>query len=334
MSEQPQPAVVALDQALAMYRTMVTIRAFEMKAGSLFAAGQLPGFIHLSIGQEAVAAGVCAALERTDEITTTHRGHGHCIAKGGQLTGMMAELYGRRGGYAKGRSGSMHIADNSVGILGANAIVGGGLPMAVGAAYSSQVLGDGRVAVAFFGEGAVAEGVFHEAMNLAALWRLPMIFVCENNGYAEMTPISVHLANPRVAAFAEPYGIPGSTIDGNDVLAVRAAAVSAVERARSGLGPSLIECTTYRWRGHFEGDPQRYRTKQESREWELRDPLLSFRDVLIRDFSVPDEQLASIQDEADHAVEAAVQEAEGMDPTPVAWLLDDVYHGSAPGMEA
>ena len=245
------------DSLLDLLRVMLEIRHFEMKAGSLFAAGQLPGFIHLSIGQEAVAAGVSSVLRPDDYITTTHRGHGHCLAKGGGLLPMMAELYGSSEGYLKGRSGSMHIADPSIGILGANAIVGAGIPIAVGAAFSAAVRGEDRVSVAFFGEGAVAQGVFHESMNLAAVWGLPMIFVCENNQYAELSHVSVHLSAADVADFAAPYRMPAEQVDGNDVLAVQSAAERAVERARPGGGPALIECRPCRWRGHFEGGPQR-----------------------------------------------------------------------------
>lgn len=328
MSELPASWGLAEADAIELFRTMVTIRQFEVKAGALFAAGQLPGFIHLSIGQEAVAAGVCGVLSRSDEITTTHRGHGHCIAKGGHVLGMMAELYGREGGYAKGRSGSMHIADNRVGILGANAIVAAGLPMALGAAYSSQVRGDGRIAVAFFGEGAVAEGIFHETMNIAALWKLPMLFVCENNRYAELSHISVHLATEQVADFAAAYGIPGVIVDGNDVLAVRAAATTALERARSGAGPTLLECETYRWRGHFEGDPAHYRTKDELKGWEGRDPILAFRNRLSGEASIGEERLAQIEKEVEEQVESAAVEAEAMAPTPTDWLMTDVYRSS------
>lgn len=198
--------VLDADLARALYTCMSRIRQFEETAGRLLADGQLPGFLHLSIGQEAIAAGVCSALSISDHITTTHRGHGHCIAKGGSLGRMMAELFGKAEGYCRGRSGSMHIADPAVGILGANAIVGGGLAMALGAAFSAQCRGSTSVALAFFGEGAAAEGVFHECLNLAALWKLPIIFVCENNGYAEMTPASVHLSARRVADFGAAYG--------------------------------------------------------------------------------------------------------------------------------
>lgn len=312
--------------ALELYRVMLKIRIFETTAGELFAAGKLPGFIHLSIGQEAVAAGVCGVLGVRDRITTTHRGHGHCIAKGGEVRAMMAEIFGRAEGYSKGRSGSMHIADSEVGILGANAIVGGGLPMALGAAYSSRVRGDDRVSVAFFGEGAVAEGVFHETMNIAALWQLPMILVCENNRYAELTPISVHLPTSRVADFAAPYSMPGVRVDGNDLLAVREATMQAVDRARAGDGPTLLECETHRWRGHFEGDPQRYRDKDESAAWQARDPLAAWRALLLGTHDLDEDVLRDTEESVRQEVTRAALEAEDMGPTPTSWLLDDVYH--------
>jgi TPP-dependent pyruvate/acetoin dehydrogenase alpha subunit len=317
---------VSADQALDLYRVMATIRVFETTAGSLFAAGELPGFIHLSSGQEAVAAGVCSVLRRDDALTTTHRGHGHCIAKGGKVFGMLAELYGRAEGYGKGRSGSMHIADSSAGILGANAIVGGGLPMALGAAWSAQVRGEDRVAVAFFGDGAVAEGVFHETLNLAALWRLPLVLVCENNRVAEMTPSSVHLATTRVADFAGPYAIPGVTVDGNDVLVVRDAAATAVARARAGEGPTLLECETHRIRGHFEGDPLRYRSAEETAAWAARDPLVLFR-ARLAELGVPSARVEAVDTEVAAEVRDAAAAAAAAAPAPVSSLLDDVRPG-------
>ena len=256
-----------------LYRTMSLIRHFETAASRLLAAGELDGFLHLSIGQEAVAAGVCDVLDAGDYVTTTHRGHGHCIAKGASVERMLAELFARSTGYCGGRSGSMHVADPALGILGANAIVGACIPIALGGALAAQVLGERRVAVAFFGEGAVAEGVFHESLNIAALWHLPIVFVCENNGYAEMTPASKHLKSARVAEYANPHQVPAETVDGNDVLAVRAAAHRFVETARSGGGPALLECRTYRWHGHFEGDAQLYRGSEEVDQWRGRDPL-------------------------------------------------------------
>lgn len=307
-----------------LYGTMALIREFETVAGRLMASGTLPGFLHVSIGQEAVAAGVCDVLEREDTLTTTHRGHGHCIAKGAAVNGMMAELFGKRDGYCGGRSGSMHVADPSVGILGANAIVGAGIPIAVGGAFAAKARGTRQVAVTFFGEGAVAEGVFHESLNIAALWKLPVIFVCENNGYAEMSPISVHLANQQVADFATPYGIPGVTVDGNDVMAVRAATEEAVGRARAGEGPSLIECKTYRWHGHYEGDPQRYRDKAEVAAWREKDPLPRLMSA-VQDDSDLTRELNDLADRAARQVVEAVDAAKASEPPDLRSIGADVY---------
>lgn len=315
---------VDVEVAKRLYGTMALIREFETVAGRLMASGTLPGFLHVSIGQEAVAAGVCDVLERDDNLTTTHRGHGHCIAKGAAVNGMMAELFGKSDGYCGGRSGSMHVADPSVGILGANAIVGAGIPIAVGGAFTAKSRGTRQVAVTFFGEGAVAEGVFHESLNIAALWKLPVIFVCENNGYAEMSPISVHLANQQVADFATPYGIPGVTVDGNDVLAVRAAAEQAVDRARAGEGPSLIECKTYRWHGHYEGDPQRYRDKGEVAAWREKDPLARLMSTVQADSDLSAE-LNALADRAVREVAAAVDAAKASEPPDPRSIGADVY---------
>lgn len=312
-----------------LFRTMALIREFETTASRLMASGSLPGFLHVSIGQEGVAAGVCDALERDDYITSTHRGHGHCIAKGGQLEAMMAELYGHAGGYCAGRSGSMHIADPALGILGANAIVGAGIPIAVGGGFSARARQSRQVSVAFFGEGAVAEGVFHESLNLAALWQLPVIFVCENNGYAEMSPISVHLATEDVVDFAEPYGMAGVQVDGNDVLAVRTAAQEAVSRARAGEGPTLLECKTYRWHGHFEGDPQGYRDKAEVASWRERDPLVRLTAAVAEDTGLV-EEFEAIKDDARDLVEAAVRWAQSDASPDPASIRADVYREPGP----
>lgn len=315
----------AADRAIWLYRTMRTIREFELKAGQLFAAGELPGFIHLSIGQEAVAAGICAVLNDSDYITTTHRGHGHCIAKGGRLTEMMAEVYGREGGYALGRSGSMHIADNAIGILGANAIVAGGVPMAVGGAYAAQLEGKGQVSVAFFGDGAVGEGVMHECLNLAALWKLPMVFVCENNGYAELTPVSTHLANPELKDLANAYQMTSLTIDGNDVHEVFEAGRAAVAQARGGQGPTLIEARTTRIRGHFEGDPQKYRARAELDDIAGRDPIPRWRSVLESQYAVEAAELDAIDTQVTDSVAAAAQEAKAMPLSDPEGLTRHVY---------
>lgn len=312
---------------LALYRIMVTIREFEETGARLFAENRLYGNIHVSVGQEAVAAGVCACLQPADLITSTHRGHGHCIAKGGDLKRMMAELFGRQDGYCQGRAGSMHIADPEVGILGANGIVGGGFGMAVGAAYAAQVRASGQVAVAFFGEGAVAEGIFHESLNLAALWNLPVVFVCENNLYAEMSHVSLHLKNADVHRLASSYHIPGEAVDGNDVIAVYTAASAAVRRARSGGGPSLLECLTYRWHGHFEGDPQRYRDSTEVESWIGRDPIPRLKQHLLARGIATADSLAQLEVEAAAAVAEAVRFAEQSPPPSAAALTAGVYAG-------
>jgi TPP-dependent pyruvate/acetoin dehydrogenase alpha subunit len=308
-----------------LYRTMCEIRAFEETAARLLAGGELAGNLHLSIGQEGVAGGVCSALRPTDQIATTHRGHGHCVAKGGDIERMFAELYGHADGYCRGRAGSMHVADPGSGILGATAIVGGSFGMAVGAAFSSQVLGDERVAVAFFGEGAAAEGSLHEALNLAQLWKLPVVFCCENNQYAELTHVSEHISG-RIADFGAAHGMASAAIDGNDVLAVSAAAETAVARARAGEGPSLLECETYRWSGHYVGDPERYRSSEELERWKARDPIAALRELL-RDHC-SDAELEELERQVRAAVEAAAERAARGTPTPPDLILADVYAGS------
>jgi TPP-dependent pyruvate/acetoin dehydrogenase alpha subunit len=301
-----------------LYRTMAAIRGFETSSERLLKRGELTGNVHLSIGQEAVAAGVCDVLRRDDHITTTHRGHGHCLAKGGDPERMFAELLGRATGYCGGKAGSMHIADPATGNLGATAIVGGGIAMAAGAALSAQVRGTDQVAIAFFGEGAVAEGSFHEALNLAAVWELPLVLVCENNGYAELTPVAVHLRAP-VHALAGPHGIPGVLVDGNDAIAVREAAGAAVARARAGGGPTLLECTTYRWSGHYVGDRERYRSQEEVDAWRARDPLPRLAAVL------GEARAAEIDAEVDADLQAAAQRALAAPRTGPEALLEHVW---------
>jgi TPP-dependent pyruvate/acetoin dehydrogenase alpha subunit len=312
-----------------LYSMMRRIREFEEMASRLLAQSRIPGFLHLSIGQEAVAAGVCDVLLQGDTITTTHRGHGHCIAKGALVDRMMAELFGRVGGYSGGRSGSMHLADPSLGILGANAIVGAGIPIAVGAAVAAQMRKTPALSVAFFGEGAVAEGVFHESLNLAALWRLPVIFVCENNQYAEMSHVSQHLATTSVAEYAKPHRIPATTIDGNDVLTVRSAAESAAARAREGNGPTLIECLTYRVHGHFEGDQQSYRLIDEVHKWQLRDPLVRLR-VSHREAGGDSTALDDIDSAVKAEIARAVVWAEASEKAGPADLASNVYRNVEP----
>lgn len=322
---QPMTGTTALQQ-------MMLIRAFEEAAGRLLASGDIPGFLHLSIGQEAVAVGVNSVLRQTDSITTTHRGHGHCIAKGGSLDRMVAELFGRENGYCRGRSGSMHIAAPEAGILGANAIVGGGISPAVGSALTSQVLSTGHVSVTFFGEGAVGEGIFHECMNLAALWALPMVFVCENNQYAELSHVSTHLSASSVAAFGDAYGIPSAVLNGNDVRIVHGAASEAVDRARSGDGPTLLEFMTYRIRGHFEGDGQKYRSRQEVDSWKARDPILLEQNRVISEGVCSPEDVELLKLSSEQTVlEAVIRARDAVETAEQlqARLVQDVYADSS-----
>ena len=286
------------------YRLMRLSRRFEETVHEQFGAGLVPGPLHLSIGQEAVAVGVCSDLRVTDAVASTHRGHHHCLAKGAAPDRLMAELLGRRTGYSHGRGGSMHVAIPSIGLLGTNGIVGAGLPIATGAAYGLQTMGRDDVAVCFFGEGAAAAGVLAEALNVAALWKLPLVFVCENNQYVELTPVSVHLAG-ELHRRGEPYGIPGSSVDGNDVDAVAAATAEAVARARSGEGPTLIEALTYRWFGHYAGDAAAYRDDDEVAKWRALDPLVRTRAAL--GDTVADELDESVEREIEAALAFALE---------------------------
>jgi pyruvate dehydrogenase E1 component alpha subunit len=272
-----------LDRAalLEMYERMMQIRVFEDLAGKNFAAGLVPGFVHLYAGEEAVAVGICSQLTNRDYITSTHRGHGHCIAKGVDIDGMVAELMGKSTGICKGKGGSMHIADVEKGMLGANGIVGGGIPLACGAALTAKSLGTGGVAVCFFGDGASNQGTFHEGLNLASIWNLPVVFVCENNGYAESTPVRYHCSASDIANRASAYEIPGVVVDGLDVFAVYEAAAEAIARARRGEGPTLLETKTYRYYGHFQGDQVTYRTTEELEAYKQRDPIQSLRSAIL-----------------------------------------------------
>jgi 2-oxoisovalerate dehydrogenase E1 component len=301
--------VFSTTDLLEMHRRMLLIRGFEERVAALYRDGEVPGFVHLSIGQEAAAVGACWPLRPADVITSTHRGHGHCLAKGLAPRSMFAELMGRDDGSNRGRGGSMHIADPAIGIFGANGIVAAGLPIAAGAATAAQLRDDGTVAVAFFGDGAVAHGSFHEAVNLASVWRLPVVFFCENNGYAEFSPASAqHAASLEHRAAG--YRVAYAGTDGNDVVATAAAMDRAVAVAREGRGPVIIEAVTYRRHGHYEGDPERYRPAEEVREWEARDPLVAHARRL-RAAGVSDETLAeleqSVTSELDDAVDAARQ---------------------------
>ena len=308
-----------------MLATMVKIRQFETKVQEFFAAGKIPGFVHLYIGEEAVATGTCAALTDQDYITSTHRGHGHLIAKGGDLKQMMAELFGKKTGYCKGKGGSMHIAAVELGILGANGIVGGGGPIANGAALAAKYKGLDNVAVCFFGDGASNQGTTQEALNLASAWRLPVIFVNENNGYGISCPTCKSMAVTDIADRAAAYDIPGVVVDGNDVLAVHEAVTEAVKRARSGEGPSLIECKTYRWRGHFEGDACAYRDESELQDWIKRDPVKRFEEKLLAEGIVTEEKAQQIRQSIDKELEEAIAFAEQSPLPDPAEVLEDVY---------
>jgi TPP-dependent pyruvate/acetoin dehydrogenase alpha subunit len=309
---------------LRLYGTMALIRRFEERVRILFRANKLPGFVHLSLGQEAVAAGVCDVLRDSDIIATTHRCHGHVLAKGADLNGLFAELYGKASGVCRGVGGSMHLSDPDHGVLCANAIVGASIGLATGAAFSFQLRGEDGVAVAFFGDGATNTGSFHESLNLAALWELPVVFVCENNQYAEMTPAASQTLLTDLSARAAAYGMPGRSIDGNDVLAVRAAAATAVERGRSGGGPTLLECRTLRLAGHYEGDQERYRPEGERDEWTLRDPVARARSEAVA-AGVDEDRLQAAEGEVDGLIDAAVTHAEA-DAYPSADLLRELTY--------
>jgi len=311
---------------LSLYQTIMTIRHFETLAGEMFAAGKIPGFIHLSIGQEASAVGVCSVLRPDDYITTTHRGHGHVIAKGGDLKKMLAELMGRKTGYCKGKGGSMHVADFSLGILGANGVVAGGFPIAVGAGLSIKLRKTDQVAVCFFGDGASNRGPFHEALNIASIWKLPVLFVCENNCYASTTRTSYACSVVDIASRAKGYNIPGMSVDGNDILAVRQAAGDAVARARRGEGPALLENKTYRRRGHFEGDPQKYRDHAEVAEWEQKkDPLFRLTALLKKKKILTDESENEIKGKVEIELKEAVKFAEESEFPKPEEALEDMF---------
>ncbi len=313
------------EQLLEWLYQMHLIRAFEETVEQLYAAGKMHGTMHLSIGQEAVAVGAIAALRPDDYITSTHRGHGHAIAKGQDIRAMLAELLGKETGICRGRGGSMHLADLERGNLGANGIVAGGIPIAVGAGLSIRLQGQDRVVLCCFGDGAANHGNFHEGLNMAAIWRLPVIFLCENNQYAMSMPIQKAMAVPRVADRAVAYGIPGETVDGMDVLAVYRATRAAVERARRGEGPTLIEAITYRYKGHSKSDRQVYRTKEEVQAWMARDPIARFRGWLIARGWLSEAEAVEMELRARRAVAEALQAAEG-DPEPsVSQLTEGVY---------
>lgn len=319
-------STLSTDQLLHAYRVMRTIRAFEERLHVEFATGEIPGFVHLYAGEEASAAGVMAHLRDDDCIASTHRGHGHCIAKGVDVHGMMAEIYGKKTGVCQGKGGSMHISDLEKGMLGANGIVGAGAPLAAGAALAAKLKGSDAVAVAFFGDGGSNEGAVFEAMNLAAVWNLPCLFVAENNGYAEATAANWSVACDHIADRAAGFGMPGVTVDGFDFFAVHEAAGAAIERARAGEGPSLIEVKLTRYYGHFEGDAQTYRDPDEVKHYrETRDCLKQFRERTCHAGLLSASDLDAIDAEVEARIEDAVQRAKN-DPKPEPDdLLRDVY---------
>lgn len=312
-------------QAREVLSTMWKIRKFEEGVDDLFGRGLMHGTMHLSIGQEAVAAGACLALNRDDYITSTHRGHGHCIAKGADLEKMMAELLAKETGYCRGRGGSMHIADTTTGNLGANGIVAGGVPIAAGAALSAQMRGTSQVAVCFHGDGAMGEGAWHEGVILAAMWDLPVVFICENNKYGMSMNSEEAFRLEQLSDRAKGYGIPGYTVDGNDVQAVFEVVNEAVTRARAGNGPTFIEAKTYRWKGHSKSDKNLYRTREEIAEWRERDPILAFEQKALAAGSLTTQDIEQVRNEARDELRDAVQKANAAPDASADELLSAVY---------
>ncbi len=313
------------EDLLWMYERMRLIREFEDRVHELFGEGKLPGFCHLYAGEEAIAVGVCSQLTDEDYITSTHRGHGHCIAKGVDVNEMMAELYGKATGSCKGKGGSMHIADVDKGMMGANGIVGAGGPLACGPALTARTLGKDHVTVCFFGDGAAQQGTMHESMNLAAIWNLPVIFLCENNGFAESTPVEYHASVKDIADRATAYNMPGLSVDGTDVFAVAEAVAAAVKRARDGEGPSLVECKAFRYYGHFEGDAMAYYTDEMREEFRERDPIRKFRQNVLERELVSEEELDEIDERVKQTIDEAVQFAEESPMPEPEQLTTDTY---------
>jgi acetoin:2,6-dichlorophenolindophenol oxidoreductase subunit alpha len=290
-----------------LLRRMWLIRAFEEKLSELYAQRQIVALLHLGIGQEAVAVGVCSQLRTDDYVFGGHRSHGHAIAKGADINRLMAEVAGRSTGYCRGKGGSMHIVAVDAGFITATGVVGGTIPLALGAAFAAREKKQGQVAAVFFGDGAGQAGPFHESLNIASLWQLPVIFICENNGYAEFTPLSAHTRVERLARHAETYGIASSTVDGNDLLAVRSAISKAIGKTRAAKGPVFVECLTHRLRGHYEGDPAKYRELSELREWKRKDPIARFTRVLKRTKSISDKEIVLVERAARESVEKAAE---------------------------
>jgi pyruvate dehydrogenase E1 component alpha subunit len=315
----------AAESLLDLYRALVLIRRFEERASELRLAGFIPGFLHPSIGQEAVAVGACAALGPDDVITSTHRGHGHMLARGADPRRMYAELFARRDGYNRAKGGSLHMIDTELGFLGANGIVGAGIPLATGAALQLQRTKSQAIAVSFFGDGATNEGAFHESLNLASLWALPVVYVCENNLYGEFTRQDKHQPVKDVAVRAASYDMPGVIVDGNDVLAVRRAMEEAVTRARAGQGPTLVEAKTYRHRGHYEGDMGAYRSADEVSEWLARDPIAVFGKRLVEEHGVTQAALDEVASVVEGVLDEAAEFADASPHPSPHEALEDVY---------
>lgn len=310
---------------LQLLETMVRIRSFENRVMELFADGRIPGFVHLYLGEEAIASGVCKNLRSDDVIVSNHRGHGHCIAKGADMKKMMAEIFGRSTGFCRGKGGSMHIADVGIGILGANGIVGAGLPISTGAAFSFLYRETDQVAVCFFGDGASDQGTFHESLNFASIWKLPVLYVCENNLYAESIPTKEHNNIAHISERRHAYGIDGVTIDGNDVMKVYETCKRVVDELRKGRGPFLLECETYRWRGHFEGEPQTYRPKEEVASWKKRDPIKNFQERLLTSKLISQDEIQELERKTKAEVDAAVKFAEESPFPDPATAIENVY---------
>lgn len=304
---------------------MYLIRVFEKKAIELYTQNLIRGVIHSYIGEEAVAVGVCAALEQDDYVVSTHRGHGHCIAKGADLRKMMAELLGKRTGYCKGKGGSMHIAAFNVNVLGAIGVVGAGIPIAVGSGLSAILKKNKRVTVCFFGDGATNQGTFHEGLNLAAVWKLPVVFVCENNLYAISTPVRKVSAMDSISERSRGYNIPGVTVNGNDLMAVYKATKRAVKRTKQGKGPTLIEARTYRFEGHYKGDPGTYRPKEEIEYWKSIDPIHSFKEKLIKEYLVDEQKILEVEEECRNAIEDAVTFAKNSSVPNPGEVFEDIF---------
>lgn len=319
------PTSITDEKLKDLYKEMWLIRYFDEKVDQFFAKGLIHGTTHLCVGQEASAAGSIAVLEPKDKIVSTHRGHGHCISKEGDVNKMMAELFGRETGYCKGKGGSMHIADVEKGNLGANGIVGGGIPLAVGAALTSKMKKENYVVLCFFGDGASNEGSFHEAVNLAAIWDLPVVFICENNQYGMSGPVKDMTRVEHIADRAAAYGIPGKIVDGCDMVEIMNEVDEAVRSAREGNGPTLIEMKTYRWKGHSKSDAKKYRTREEENEWRAKDGIKRFKETLLEAGVLTEEEAKALQEQAKQGIEEAVRFAEASPEPSIDTLEEDVY---------